>query len=113
MHFLDLTRLAQGCAHTPPRRLAHALRPGPLPTSGEEGHMNSESQQSLSLWLATAKLPEYPSLDRNEIADACIVGAGIAGMTSAYLLSKAGHRVVVLDDGLIGNGETGRTTAHI
>ena len=75
--------------------------------------MNSESQQSLSLWLATAKMPEYPSLDRNEIADVCIVGAGIAGMTSAYLLSRAGHRVVVLDDGLIGNGETGRTTAHI
>ena len=55
----------------------------PLPTPGEERHMNSESHQSLSLWLATAKVPEYPRLDRNEIADVCIVGAGIAGMTAA------------------------------
>ncbi|MEX2283602.1 MAG: FAD-dependent oxidoreductase [Gemmatimonadota bacterium] len=75
--------------------------------------MKSESHQSLSLWLATAKMPEYPRLERDEIADVCVVGAGIAGMTAAYLLSRSGQRVVVLDDGLIGNGETGRTTAHI
>jgi glycine/D-amino acid oxidase-like deaminating enzyme/nitrite reductase/ring-hydroxylating ferredoxin subunit len=75
--------------------------------------MESESGQTLSLWLATASVPEYPKLRRNEVADVCVIGAGIAGMTSAYLLAKAGQRVVVLDDGAIGNGETGRTTAHI
>ncbi len=75
--------------------------------------MKSESHQSLSLWLATASMPKYPRLGRDEVADVCVVGAGIAGMTAAHLLAKAGQRVVVLDDGLIGNGETGRTTAHI
>jgi glycine/D-amino acid oxidase-like deaminating enzyme/nitrite reductase/ring-hydroxylating ferredoxin subunit len=41
------------------------------------------------------------------------VGAGIAGLTTAYLLAKAGKKVVVLDDGPIGGGESGRTTAHL
>ena len=43
----------------------------------------------------------------------CIVGAGIAGMTTAYLLAREGKKVVVLDDGPIAGGETCRTTAHI
>jgi glycine/D-amino acid oxidase-like deaminating enzyme len=43
----------------------------------------------------------------------CIIGAGIAGISTAYLLTRAGLSVVVLDDGPIGGGETGRTTAHL
>jgi glycine/D-amino acid oxidase-like deaminating enzyme len=46
-------------------------------------------------------------------ADVCVVGAGIAGLTTAYLLTKAGKKVVVLDNGPIGGGESGRTTAHL
>jgi glycine/D-amino acid oxidase-like deaminating enzyme/nitrite reductase/ring-hydroxylating ferredoxin subunit len=42
-----------------------------------------------------------------------IVGGGIAGITTAYLLAKEGRRVAVIEDGHIGSGETGRTTAHI
>jgi len=41
------------------------------------------------------------------------VGAGIAGLTTAYLLAREGLSVIVLDDGPIGGGETGRTTAHL
>jgi glycine/D-amino acid oxidase-like deaminating enzyme/nitrite reductase/ring-hydroxylating ferredoxin subunit len=52
-------------------------------------------------------------LNRNISVDTVIVGGGIAGMTTAYLLSKAGKKVAVVDDGSIGSGETGRTTAHI
>ena len=43
----------------------------------------------------------------------CIIGAGISGMTTAYLLARAGRAVVVIDDGPVGGGETGRTTAHL
>src|SRR5262249_24745347 len=42
-----------------------------------------------------------------------IVGGGLAGLSVAYTLAKAGKSVVVLDDGPIGGGETGRTTAHL
>ena len=44
---------------------------------------------------------------------AIVLGAGIAGVTAAYLLSKEGRSVAILDDGPIGGGETSRTTAHL
>src|SRR4030095_2285757 len=45
--------------------------------------------------------------------DACIIGAGIAGLTTAYLLTQVGKSVVVVEDGSIGSGQTGATTAHL
>jgi len=58
-------------------------------------------------------VPELPALAHDIRTTVCIVGAGIAGMTTAYLLARAGRAVVVIDDGPVGGGETGRTTAHI
>ncbi|HEY0729717.1 MAG TPA: FAD-binding oxidoreductase, partial [Pyrinomonadaceae bacterium] len=63
--------------------------------------------------MATANTPSQAQLKGNIRTDVCIVGAGIAGMTTAYLLAKEGRSVVVLDDGPIGGGMTGRTTAHL
>ncbi len=54
-----------------------------------------------------------PALNKNTDADVCIVGAGIAGMTTAYLLAREGKSVVILDKGQIGAGETEQTTAHV
>ncbi len=75
--------------------------------------MESGSGTTRSLWLDTADVPDYPKLTRNARADVCVIGAGIAGMTTAYLAMKAGKSVVVVDDGPIGGGETSRTTAHL
>src|SRR5829696_3508612 len=58
-------------------------------------------------------MPEQSPLAENTQADVCIVGAGIAGMTTAYLLAREGRSVIVLDDGRIGGGMTERTTAHL
>lgn len=52
-------------------------------------------------------------LSENTSAEVCIIGAGIAGFSTAYLLTREGHDVVVLDDGPIGGGNTSRTTAHL
>jgi glycine/D-amino acid oxidase-like deaminating enzyme/nitrite reductase/ring-hydroxylating ferredoxin subunit len=71
------------------------------------------SGQSVSVWMATAEVPAQPALGENTETDVCIVGAGIAGMTTAYLLAREGKRVVVLDDGPIAGGMTQRTTAHL
>ena len=75
--------------------------------------MKAESGQTTSLWHATIGELKRTPLAGDARADVCVVGAGIAGMMTAYLLTKAGKRVLVLDDGLIGGGETGRTTAHL
>jgi len=71
------------------------------------------SGATTSVWLATGRLPERRPLAENLQVDVCVVGAGIAGLTTAYLLARAGRRVVVLEDGAIGSGETSRTTAHL
>ncbi len=75
--------------------------------------MNPELGQSISLWIATAQVPVYAPLNEDVEADVCVIGAGIAGLSVAYQLAKAGRSVVVLDDGAIGGGETSRTTAHL
>jgi glycine/D-amino acid oxidase-like deaminating enzyme/nitrite reductase/ring-hydroxylating ferredoxin subunit len=66
-----------------------------------------------SIWPATTKVPRSFRLQENLRVDVCIVGAGIAGMTTAYLLAREGKSVVVLDKNSIGGGETANTTAHL
>src|SRR5215204_4179653 len=75
--------------------------------------MKDDSQATRSIWMATADTPSQSRLKESIQTDICIIGAGIAGLTTAYLLGREGRSVVVLDDGLIGGGMTGRTTAHL
>lgn len=75
--------------------------------------MQARSEKTLSIWADTVVPPSKSQLRKDARADVCVVGAGIAGMTTAYLLGRAGKSVVVLDDGTIGGGMTGRTTAHL
>jgi len=73
----------------------------------------SDEGKTVSYWEASEDLLEKDSLSQSIETDVCIVGAGISGLTTAYLLAKAGRKVIVIDDGLIGGGETSRTTAHL
>ncbi|MEH2326681.1 MAG: FAD-dependent oxidoreductase [Nostoc sp.] len=75
--------------------------------------MQNDSGKTISIWMTTAEVPEQPVLTENTHADVCVIGAGIAGMSTAYMLTRAGKSVVVLDDGPIGGGQTARTTAHV
>jgi glycine/D-amino acid oxidase-like deaminating enzyme/nitrite reductase/ring-hydroxylating ferredoxin subunit len=74
---------------------------------------NHHSGRTVSLWMATQELPFFEPLQQNFETDVCIVGAGIAGLTTAYHLLRQGKKVVVLDDGPVVSGETERTTAHL
>jgi glycine/D-amino acid oxidase-like deaminating enzyme/nitrite reductase/ring-hydroxylating ferredoxin subunit len=66
-----------------------------------------------SYWRASAKLPVFPPLLEDLTADVCVIGAGIGGLTTAYLLAKQGLNVALVEALGIGSGETGQTTAHI
>ena len=75
--------------------------------------MKRGSGATTSVWMGKEDVPSRPALAEDITADVCIVGAGIAGLTTAYLLADEGRSVVVLDDGGIAGGETSRTTAHL
>ena len=71
------------------------------------------SGENLSYWLDSVWPLEFVKLKQDIDTDILIIGGGIAGLTTAYQLLKTGKRVVLVEDGYIGSGETGRTTAHL
>jgi glycine/D-amino acid oxidase-like deaminating enzyme/nitrite reductase/ring-hydroxylating ferredoxin subunit len=73
----------------------------------------SDEGATTSFWEATEQLRELQTLDSDIETNVCVIGAGIAGLSTAYLLCRDGRNVAVVDDGLIGGGETCRTTAHL
>ncbi len=74
--------------------------------------MSSHPGESVSIWMDSIQIPDFPSLETDLEIDVCIVGAGLGGLTTAYLLMKAGKKVAVLEDHTVGSGQSGRTTAH-
>ncbi len=58
-------------------------------------------------------MPAYPALSEDLRVDVCIVGGGISGLTTAYMLVQSGRSVAVIDDGQLGGGMTAFTTAHL
>jgi glycine/D-amino acid oxidase-like deaminating enzyme len=64
-------------------------------------------------WTDSASIPTSRSIDRDLDADVVVVGGGITGLTTAYLLAEGGRSVVVLERGRCGQIDTGHTTAHV
>jgi glycine/D-amino acid oxidase-like deaminating enzyme/nitrite reductase/ring-hydroxylating ferredoxin subunit len=69
--------------------------------------------RQVSLWVATAGVTAYPSLDSDIEVDVAVVGGGIAGLTAALALKRAGQTVAVLEAARIGTGVTGHTTGKV
>ena len=73
----------------------------------------STSESSVSLWKTLSTLLDRKSLSGKMRADVCIVGGGIAGLSVAYRLLRAGKSVIVLESKSIAGGETAQTSAHL
>lgn len=65
------------------------------------------------LWRDSIDLPAFKALEEDVQVDAVIVGGGMAGITTAYLLAKEGVKVALLEADTLLNGTTGHTTAKI
>jgi glycine/D-amino acid oxidase-like deaminating enzyme len=66
-----------------------------------------------SLWEATATVAEHPALAFNVRVNVAVIGGGVAGTTSAYLLKRSGRTVALVDSHRCGLGQTGRTAGHV
>ncbi len=66
-----------------------------------------------SYWMASTRDPDYPALEGEHFASVAVVGAGIVGLTTAFLLKQAGLSVAVLEAGTIGCGVSGHTTGKV
>jgi glycine/D-amino acid oxidase-like deaminating enzyme/nitrite reductase/ring-hydroxylating ferredoxin subunit len=66
-----------------------------------------------SWWIQSQPSKAYETVNSNLETETLVIGGGIAGLTTAYFLLRAGKKVVLVEDGLLGSGESGRTTAHL
>lgn len=66
-----------------------------------------------SYWIDTKDVPTYPELTENINVDIGIVGGGITGVTTAYLLAKEGYKVALIEADRVLQGTTGHTTAKV
>lgn len=67
---------------------------------------------SQSLWLEN-RSTRFPELSDEQTTSTIVVGGGLAGLTTAYYLAKANHKVILLEAKTIGAGTSGHTTAHV
>lgn len=117
------------CLSTTPRNsilLRNKIKPVPatfprylatmsaLPT--DSSNMINTSGHTEPVWISTApyrERPSFPQLTSDVTADLCIVGAGIAGIQTAYEAIQAGLSVILIDAREALSGETGRTSGHL
>ena len=66
-----------------------------------------------SYWISSTDPTSYPQLEEDIKVDVAVIGGGIVGITSAYLLSQQGVKVAVIEADRILQGTTGNTTAKI
>ncbi|ASS48950.1 MAG: FAD-dependent oxidoreductase [Candidatus Fluviicola riflensis] len=71
------------------------------------------SGNNTPIWMLKPVENAFKPLYRDLETDVLVVGGGVAGLMTAYQLLDSGKSVVLVEDGEIGSGETGRTSAHL
>ena len=78
-----------------------------------ERNEDSSGAMEKPFWTQTCRMPQFQTLEHSLDVDVCVVGGGIAGLSTAYMLSEAGKSVTVIDDGGLCEGMTQYTTGHL
>lgn len=73
----------------------------------------SAKDDTTPYWATSATFPPFVKLAEDFETEVVVVGAGMTGLTAAYLLAKAGKRVVVLERDRCAMADTGHTSAHL
>lgn len=81
--------------------------------SPSAAHIKSGDQMLDSIWADTASLPHFPSLDGDTKTDVLVIGAGLAGLMTAYVMKQAGINCLVIEADRICSGISRNTTAKI
>ena len=62
---------------------------------------------------STAAVTGSGTLQGDQSADICIIGAGYTGLSSALHLAERGYSVIVLEAETVGHGASGRNGGHV
>src|SRR4026207_396273 len=103
-----------------PRRGGRAFRPG-VTRSGrtvcfDEIVMKTHSSldiETLPYWIDSASFPTFAKIDRDVDVDVGVVGGGLTGLTTAYMLTSAGKSVALIERGRCAEIDTAHATAHL
>jgi glycine/D-amino acid oxidase-like deaminating enzyme/nitrite reductase/ring-hydroxylating ferredoxin subunit len=69
--------------------------------------------RNVPFWIDSGPIQRFPKLRSNITVDVVVVGAGVTGITAAYLLKKAGSTVALIERERVASMDTGHTTAHL
>ena len=69
--------------------------------------------KTVPVWLDRRPIKQFPALGKNLNVDVLVIGAGVTGASAAYLLKKAGLKVVLAERDRVASIDTGHTTAHL
>src|SRR5947207_1022640 len=68
---------------------------------------------NVPFWIDSAPIQKFPKLQRNISVDVVVVGAGVTGITTAYVLKQTGLTVALTERERVASIDTGHTTAHL
>jgi glycine/D-amino acid oxidase-like deaminating enzyme len=82
-------------------------------TLRERVTMAAQDTKTTPYWTTSATFPPFAKLAEDLVTDVVVVGAGVTGLSAAYLLAKSGKQVVVLERDRCAMTDTGHTSAHL